>query len=78
MLINLTMQMLWITYSPINEPAAQFYGVSTSQIGWLAMSFMVTYLFLSFPASWVIDRYGFRTAVGIGSVLMGAFAIVRE
>jgi MFS family permease len=77
MLVNLTMQMLWITYSPINEPAAQFYGVSTSQIGWLAMSFMVTYLFLSFPASWVIDRYGFRMAVSIGSVLMGAFAILR-
>ncbi len=77
MFVNLAMQMLWITYSPINEFAASYYGVSTTQIGWLAMSFMVTYLFLSFPASWVIDRYGFRIAVSIGSLLMAIFAILR-
>ena len=77
MFVNLTMQMLWITFAPITGPAAEFYGVTDLQIGYLAMSFMVTYLFLSFPASWVINSYGFRKAVSIGSVLMGVFAILR-
>jgi MFS family permease len=77
MFVNLTMQMLWITFAPITGPAAEFYGVTDLQIGYLAMSFMVTYLFLSFPASWVIDTYGFRKAVSIGAVLMGVFAILR-
>jgi MFS family permease len=77
MFVNLTMQMLWITFAPITGPAAEFYGVTDLQIGYLAMSFMITYLFLSFPASWVIDTYGFRKAVSIGSVLMAVFAVLR-
>jgi MFS family permease len=77
MLINLTMQMLWITYAPITGPAAKFYGVSDLQIGFLAMSFMITFIPLSFPASWVIDTYGFRKAVSIGAVLMGIFSLLR-
>jgi MFS family permease len=77
MLINLTVQMLWITYAPITGPAAKFYGVTDLQIGFLAMSFMITYIPLSFPASWVIDTYGFRKAVSIGAVLMGVFSILR-
>ncbi len=77
MFVNLTMQMLWITFAPITGPAAKFYGVTDLQIGYLAMSFMITYLFLSFPASWVIDTYGFRKAVSIGALLMAVFAILR-
>src|SRR4030065_821705 len=77
MLINLTIQILWITYAPITGPAAPYYGVTDSQIGLLAMSFMSVYIPLSIPASWVIDRYGFRLAVSIGAVLMGIFGILR-
>jgi MFS family permease len=77
MFINLTVQMLWITYAPITDPAASYYGVTTSQIGLLAMTFMITYIPLSIPISWVIDKYGFRLAVSIGAILMGVFAIAR-
>ena len=54
MFINLTMQMLWITYAPITGPAAQYYGVTDSQIGLLAMTFMIVYIPLSIPASWAM------------------------
>ncbi len=77
MLINLTIQMLWISYAPINDQAARYYGVTTTQIGYFAISFMIVYVFLSVPASWVIDRYGFRLAVSIGAVLMGVFGLLR-
>jgi MFS family permease len=77
MLTNLIVQMLWITFAPITGPAAAFYGVTDLQIGWLAMSFMVTYIFLSFPASWVIDTYGFRIAVSIGAVFIAVFSLAR-
>ena len=77
MLINLIMQMLWITFAPITSAAATFYGVSDAQIGLLAMTFMITFIPLSIPASWMIDRYGFRLAVSIGAVLMGVFSLVR-
>ena len=77
MFINLTIQMLWIAYAPITGPAAQFYGVSDLQIGLLAMSFMIAFIPLSIPVSWVIDTYGFRLAVSIGAVLMGIFGLLR-
>jgi len=70
MFINLTMQMLWIAYAPITKEAAGFYGVSELQIGLLAMSFMIAFIPLSIPVSWVIDTFGFRRAVSIGAVLM--------
>jgi MFS family permease len=77
MFINLTIQMLWIGYAPITGPAAQFYHVTDFQIGLLAMIFMLVFLPLSIPVSWVIDTYGFHVAVGIGAVLMGVFGVAR-
>ncbi len=70
-------QMLWITFAPITGSAAAYYGVSDLSIGLLSMCFMIAYLFVSIPASWVIDTYGFRTAVGIGAVLTGVFGLMR-
>lgn len=77
MFINLTIQMLWIAYAPITGPAAAFYGVSDLQIGFLSMTFMIAFIPLSIPISWVIDTYGFRWAVSIGAVLMGVFGLLR-
>ena len=77
MLVNLTIQVLWISYAPVTGPAAEFYGVSDLQIGLLAMVFMIAFIPLSIPASWVIDTYGFRVAVGIGVALMGVFGLLR-
>jgi MFS family permease len=77
MFINLTIQILWISYAPITGSAASFYGVSDLQIGLLAMSFMIAFIPLSIPVSWLIDTYGFRVAVSVGAVLMGIFGLVR-
>lgn len=77
MFVNLTIQMLWITYAPITGPAAAFYGMTDLQIGLLAMTFMIAFIPLSIPVSWVIDTYGFRLAVSIGAVLMGIFGLLR-
>ena len=70
-------QLLWITFAAITSEATQFYKVSELGIGLLSLSFMVVYLFASFPASWVIDTYGIRVGVGIGAALTGIFGLVR-
>ncbi len=77
MLINLAIQVLWITYAPITGLAAEYYQVTDLQIGLLSMVFMIAFIPLSIPASWVIDTYGFRIGVGIGAVLMGIFGLTR-
>ena len=77
MFINITIQMLWITYAPITSLAAAFYGVTDLQIGMLSMVFMIAFIPLSMPVSWAIDTYGFRWTVGIGAVLMSIFGVLR-
>jgi MFS family permease len=70
-------QLSWITFAPITSHAATYYDVSDLSIGLLSMSFMIVYIFVSIPASWLIDTYGFRVAVGIGAVLTGIFGMTR-
>jgi MFS family permease len=77
MLINITIQMLWIAYAPITILASNYYGVSDSKIGLLSMVFMIAFIPLSIPVSWGIDTYGFKRTVGIGAVLMAIFGIMR-
>jgi len=77
MFVNLTIQILWISYAPITGPAAAYYGVSDLAIGFLAMSFMIAFIPLSIPVSWAIDTFGFHKTVGVGAALMGVCGILR-
>ena len=70
-------QLAWITFAPITGMAAKYYGVSDLSIGLLSMSFMIVYIFVSIPASWIIDTYGFRIAVSSGALLTGVFGLTR-
>jgi len=77
MLVNLAIQVLWISYAPISSLAASFYGVNDLKIGLLAMLYMIAFLPLSLPVSWAIDTIGFKKSVSIGVILMGIFGLVR-
>lgn len=77
MFVNLMVQLLWISYSPVTGAAAAYYHVTDLQIGFLAMTFMIVFVPLSLPVSWAIDTFGFRKAVGLGAALMGVFALLR-
>jgi MFS family permease len=75
--VNLAIQLLWISFAPITSASASVYGVSELAIGGLAMVFMVAFLPLSLPASWLIDGRGFKVGVGLGAVVMAIFAPLR-
>jgi sugar phosphate permease len=77
MFVVVVNQLLWITFAPITSSAAAYYEVSDLSIGLLSMSFMIVYIVISIPASWVIDTYGIRVAVGIGAALTGVFGLFR-
>lgn len=70
-------QLMWITFAPITSAAASYYGVDDLSIGLLSLIFMVVYIVVSIPASWAIDTWGVRVAVGIGAVLTGGFGLLR-
>lgn len=77
MLVNLLIQILWISYAPITTDAAQFYRVSELAIGLFAMLYMIVYVPLALPVAWTIDRWGFRLSTALGSLLMALFALIR-
>lgn len=77
MLVVAVNQLMWITFAPITGDATIYYGVSDLKIGILSMCFMIVYLVVSIPASWIIDTYGIRIGVGIGVALTGIFGLLR-
>ena len=77
MIIVAVNQLLWIIFAPITGEATRYYGVSDLWIGILSMCFMIVYIVVSIPASWIIDKYGIRTGVGIGAVFTGVFGLLR-
>ena len=77
MFFTLITQVFWICYAPVTSAAAQFYGVSELQIGFLAMSFMYVYIPLAIPASWAIDTYGFKKTVGAAAIIFATCGLLR-
>lgn len=76
-IINIISQANWITFAPITGNAASFYGVSELSIAMLSMIFMIVFLAVCVPASYIIDTYGIRIGIGIGATLMGIFGLLR-
>jgi MFS family permease len=77
MLVNMTIQILWISYAPVTTQSSQFYGVSELQIGFFSMLFMLVFIPLSIPISWLIDKFGCKPVVVAGSILTGVCGILR-
>lgn len=70
-------QLTWITFASITSEAAKYFQVDDISIGLLSLCFMVVFIIVSIPASWAIDTYGIRVAVGIGAALTGIFGLTR-
>ncbi len=77
MLVVAANQLLWISFAPVTRVAAEFYGVSDLAIGLLSLVFMLVFIVVSVPASWILDTYGIRVGVGIGVALTAAFGLLR-
>ncbi|KFO97133.1 hypothetical protein N300_05644, partial [Calypte anna] len=67
----------WIQYGSISNIFVRFYGVSAFAIDWLSMSYMLTYIPLLFPVSWLLDKRGLRLIALAGSALNALGAWVK-
>ncbi len=82
MLITLVIEVQWLAHAAVARPAAVFYDgqfdpASLFNIDFLAMLYMLVYLLVSIPASYIIDTYGIRIGLTIGAVLTGIFGMVK-
>jgi len=82
MFMNVVIQIQWLTHAAVARPAAVFYNgqfspASFMNIDFLAMVYMLAFLVVSFPASYIIDTYGIRVGLSIGAVLVAVFSILK-
>lgn len=83
MFISLMNQVLWITFAPImNEIAGYYTGIPDwltplDSILLLSAIFMILYIPVNFPATYLIDKWGLKWGTGIGVILTGTFGLLR-
>jgi MFS transporter, FLVCR family, MFS-domain-containing protein 7 len=70
-------EIFWLSFAPISSTAQQFYKVPGLNIDLFSMSYMFMYILFTMPASWVIEKYGFRISIIIGAALTAVFGITR-
>jgi len=58
----------WTQLVIITSILEKYYGVSTLTVYWTSMIFMVTYIPLIVPASWLLDKKGLRLGVLLGAL----------
>jgi hypothetical protein len=56
---------LWISFSPIADITAEFYGVDAMAVNWLSLVFLVASIPCGFFATWLLDTLGLRIGVSI-------------
>lgn len=59
----------WIQYGIINNIFMRFYSVDTFTIDWMSMIYMLTYIPLIFPVSWLLDKKGLRVIALVAAAL---------
>ncbi|KAK2855888.1 hypothetical protein Q5P01_004623 [Channa striata] len=67
----------WIQYSIIANVFTRYYGVSNKMIDLLSIVYMVAYVPLIFPATWLLDRKGLRLTALLGAGLNCAGAWLK-
>ena len=70
-------QLLWLNFADLQGFVQKQYGVSEFLASTLILVFPLLYVFLSVPAGNLIDRRGYRFAIGGGAVVMAISSLIR-
>ncbi|XP_050680486.1 uncharacterized MFS-type transporter C09D4.1 isoform X2 [Leptidea sinapis] len=60
--------MQWVQYSIIQDTVVKYYGVTSLTVYWTSMVYMITYIPLIFPASFLLDKTNLRVTTIIGAL----------
>ena len=75
--IIVSTEVMWLSLAPISSMAEAYYGVSSLSIAMFSMSYMIMYIVFSLPASWIVDKFGYRVSLMIGAALTAVFGLIR-
>ncbi|KAL9983577.1 hypothetical protein ACROYT_G005772 [Oculina patagonica] len=75
--LNASNAMLWLSFAPIADRSASYYGKSLDAINWLSIVYLLCFLLFGLVAVWILDVLGLRTGVLLGAWLNAIGAAVR-
>ena len=76
-LITVAIEIQWLTFASVSSAAQEFYQTSALRIDFLSIIYMLVFIVMSIPASYIIDTYGLKRGLIIGAVLSGSFGILK-
>ena len=76
-LITAIIEIQWLTFASVSSAAQEFYHASALRIDFLSIIYMLVFIVISIPASYIIDTYGLRTGLVTGAILTGFFGILK-
>jgi MFS family permease len=82
MVVTIAVEVQWVALAPVSRAAERFYGAQAPAgsffgVDFLAMSYLFLFLVFAFPASYVIDTFGLRFGLGLGSILAAAGGLAK-
>lgn len=76
-LITIIIEIQWLTFASISEVAQDFYQTTALRIDFLSMIYMLVFVVMSIPASYIIDTWGLKKGLMIGALLTGIFGALK-
>lgn len=62
-LLNMSINLRWLTFSPVASLSAQYLNVNISAITWLSNCATLIYIAICVSTGWVFEKYGMKTCV---------------
>jgi Na+/melibiose symporter-like transporter len=74
MFLSIVIQIQWLAHAAVARPAQVFYAGQFNpdgllNIDFLALLYMLVYIIVSIPASYIIDTHGIKVGLGIGAAI---------
>lgn len=76
-LVTVAIEIHWLSFASISEAAREYYGITTLQVDFFSVIYMLIFIVLSIPASLFLDRYGLRKGLVTGAVITAVFSVTK-
>ncbi|KAL4641598.1 major facilitator superfamily domain-containing protein 7 isoform X1 [Arapaima gigas] len=76
-LLNCSNAMSWLSFAPVADQTAEYLQISLDQVNWFSMVYMVVAIPLSLVTTWMLDTWGLRVSLVLGSWLNMVGSVLR-
>ncbi|EDV19708.1 uncharacterized protein TRIADDRAFT_32990 [Trichoplax adhaerens] len=76
-LANVGNAMMWISFASVADVTAEFYNVTSFQVDFLSLTYMIAFLVIGLFSSWLIDTWGLRIGVLFSVYVTLIGAVIR-